>query len=65
MFPTLIFAEGGWCEALKTSYAPGAYAPKSREEYEALAHFAVDAPALEQAAPEPVKRGPGRPKGKE
>ena len=59
MIPTLRFLEGGWCEALKASYAPGVYQPKTKAEYEALAPFAVDATELEA---EPVKRGPGRPK---
>ena len=66
-FPNLHFTEGGWCEALKTSYTPGAYRPKTKAEYLALAPFAVDAPEItgdEPEAPEdaPDKRGPGRPK---
>lgn len=51
MIPALLFAEGGWCEALKQSYAPGRYQPKTREEFEALAPFAVDPPTLEPAKP--------------
>lgn len=47
MLPSLFFTEGGWCEAIKASYAPGNYQPKSRDEYLALAPFAVDAPELE------------------
>ena len=54
-FPNLHFLEGGWCEALNTSYAPGAYRPKTKEEYLALAPFAVDAPALEEDAPKTRK----------
>ena len=53
--PNLHFAEGGWCEALKTSYAPGAYHPKTKAEYEALAPFAVDAPKLEEDGPKPLE----------
>ena len=53
-FPNLHFTEGGWCEALKTSYAPGAYRPKTKAEYEALAPFAADAPELEE--PKPAKK---------
>jgi len=45
--PTLVFNEGGWCEALKTSYAPGVYQPRTEEEYRALAPFAVNARVLE------------------
>jgi len=47
LLPALIFAEGGWCDSLKKSYAPGRYQPTSREEFEALAPFAVDPPTLE------------------
>lgn len=47
MIPAILFAEGGWCETLKQSYAPGRYQPKTRDEFEALAPFAVDPPALE------------------
>lgn len=47
--PTLVFKEGGWCEALKTSYVPGVYQPRTEEEYRALAPFAVNARALEPA----------------
>ena len=54
-FPNLHFTEGGWCEALKTSYAPGTYRPKTKAEYLALAPFAVDAPALEEDAPKPLE----------
>lgn len=46
--PPLNFVEGGWCEALKTSYHPGHYQPKTIDEYKALAPFALDAPALEE-----------------
>lgn len=38
--PALMFNEGGWCEALKTSYAPGRFQPASVEEFKALAPFA-------------------------
>lgn len=51
MIPALLFAEGGWCEALKQSYAPGRYQPKTREEFEALSPFAVDPPTLEPLEP--------------
>ena len=46
--PTLVFAEGGWCGALKASYRPGPYLPRTAEEFKALAPFAVNAPALQE-----------------
>jgi hypothetical protein len=53
--PELTFNEGGWCAALKKSYKPGTYQPKSMAEYEALAPYAVGAgertaPTLEGAS---------------
>lgn len=53
-FPNLHFTEGGWCEALGISYAPGAYRPKTKAEYLALAPFDVDAPALEEDGPKSI-----------
>lgn len=49
--PTLFFKEGGWCEALKTSYQPGVYQPRTEEECRALAPFAFNAQALVVPAP--------------
>lgn len=46
MIPTLIFKHGGWCPELKKSYRPGFYQPGTREEYNALAKYAVDAQPL-------------------
>jgi hypothetical protein len=53
--PALMFAEGGWCEALKTSYRPGSYQPLTADEYKALAPFAIDAPGLEEETDTPDK----------
>ena len=47
--PALMFTEGGWCEALKTSYQPGRYQPKTVAEYNALCAFAHAAPLEEEA----------------
>lgn len=46
MIPSLIFEKGGWCPELKKSYRPGFYQPSTREEYIALAKYAVDAQPL-------------------
>ena len=54
MFPILTFKEGGWCNALGRAYAPGYYRPNSREEYMALAPFAVNAPALPDVDTDPT-----------
>ena len=40
--PLLRFAGGGWCEALRESYAPGYFQPRDRREYEALRPFAAE-----------------------
>ena len=53
--PALHFTEGGWCEALKTSYVPGPYQPRTIEEFKALAPFAQKpVPVLEEVPPEPT-----------
>ncbi len=39
--PTLHFHDGGWCDALKRSYQPGTYQPKTAEEFRALVPFAT------------------------
>ena len=46
--PALRFVESGWCAALKTSYMRGVYQPKTRDEYNALASFAVNAAAIDE-----------------
>lgn len=55
--PHLTFTEGGWCEALGRSYAPGVYHPKTVDEYNALAPFAVDAEPL-KASDDTAPKGP-------
>lgn len=39
-FPTLTFKQSGWCEALGHGYRKGVYAPKSKQEFDALKEFA-------------------------
>lgn len=62
--PVLVFSEGGWCEELRTSYAPGPYQPRTEDEYRALAPFAVDPLPLEEDedTPDAPKRRGRKPK---
>lgn len=40
--PLLRFSGGGWCEALRESYAPGYFQPRDWREYDALRPFAAE-----------------------